>query len=74
MKGTNTAQNQDIEQIKLEAKTRQQLGQEYGIHYNTVPEWFKRIGIMLPSRKRIDPKHLRLFYEHYGAPVNYKFE
>ncbi|MBI1225878.1 MAG: hypothetical protein GC192_11635 [Bacteroidetes bacterium] len=51
-----------------QAKTRQQLAEEYGIVYRTFQRWIKGSGIELPSRKLITPKFQDLIYNAFGHP------
>jgi hypothetical protein len=51
----------------LEAKTRQQIADEYGIHYLTLMRRLKAVGIELPHGVVL-PKHQKEIYEKLGYP------
>jgi hypothetical protein len=51
-----------------QAKTRQQLAEEYGIVYRTFQRWIKGSGIELPHRKLVTPKFQDLIYKAFGHP------
>lgn len=51
-----------------QAKTRQQLAEEYGIVYRTFQRWIKGSGIELPNRKLVTPKFQDIIYNAFGHP------
>jgi len=55
----------------LKAKTRKEVAEEYGISPRTLARWFKKVNLrILPGL--IDPNHLQIIYETFGAPKDYK--
>ncbi|MDX1478131.1 MAG: hypothetical protein R3301_10540 [Saprospiraceae bacterium] len=61
------------DQRTLQAKTRQELAEEYGISRNTLARRLKMAGIDLP-RGRIYPHDLRRIYRVLGDPRGTKYK
>ncbi|WP_157638323.1 hypothetical protein [Flexithrix dorotheae] len=57
---------QTTQTLGLYFKTKKEIALEYKLHPNTIATYFQRIGIH--TRRRISPKLLEQFYEHYGRP------
>jgi transposase-like protein len=61
-----------METIILNAKTRQEIANEYGISIKTLNRWIKKAKLDIPSGL-IDPLHLNIIYETFGVPGILKF-
>ncbi|MEN7547815.1 helix-turn-helix domain-containing protein [Rapidithrix thailandica] len=46
--------------------TRKEMADMYGVSYSTIRRYLKAIGIDNP--RRISPKEMKQFVEHYGEP------
>jgi len=56
-----------MENSHFQAKTRQQIAQEYGISTRTLSRWLLKTNITLPSRL-LGPKEQLLIYNEFGDP------
>lgn len=56
---------------KREAKTRQQIADEYGIDRRTLYRWLKAAGIQLNGRL-VTPAEQDLIYQEFGKPEVYQ--
>ena len=55
----------------IEAKTPQELANEYNVHVNTVYNYIKGIKSLLNHRKgqkKLTIKQVQIFYGYYGEP------
>lgn len=59
---------------KRQAKTRQQIAEEYGVVYRTLHRWIKDSDINLPDRKLVTPRYQDLIYQNFGYPDNMEEE
>lgn len=56
---------------KREAKTRQQIADEYGIDRKTLYRWLKKADIQL-SGSLVTPAEQELIYQKFGKPEVYR--
>lgn len=56
-----------MENSHFQAKTRQQIAQEFGISARTLSRWLKKTNITLPNRL-LGPKEQLLIYKEFGDP------
>jgi hypothetical protein len=54
--------------MKLIAKTRQEVADEYAITVRTLYRWLKRNNIC-PPQGRLTPLYLDLIYKTFGKPI-----
>jgi transposase-like protein len=54
--------------MDLQAKTRQEVAEEFGISTKTLHRWLKKWNISVTPRDRICPKALSTLYEKLGCP------
>lgn len=52
----------------FQAKTRQEIADEYGIAVRTLNRWFKKHNLEIPKRDRISPKDVIKIYDEFGCP------
>ena len=53
----------------IQAKTRQNIADEYGISTKTLSRWLKKHKIFIPTRDRITPIFLEEIYLKFGCPI-----
>lgn len=51
-----------------QAKTRQQLAQEYGICVRTLNRWFVKAQLAIPNREILSPSLVQKVYDRFGCP------
>lgn len=55
--------------MDLQAKTRKEIADEYGVDVKTIARWCDKRGIELEKRDRIPPKALLEIYDQFGCPI-----
>ena len=64
----NKKSNADYEEDKKrQAKTREQVAEEYGISVKTLKKWIKDSGVELPTGV-ISPAWIERIYQLFGHP------
>lgn len=55
---------------KCKTSSKTQLAIAYGVHFNTISKWLKKIpDLELSTKQRIlTPKQVELIYKHLGEP------
>ncbi len=52
----------------FQAKTRQEIADEYGVDVRKLNRWFKKHNLEIPKRDRITPKDITKIYDAFGCP------
>ena len=56
-----------LEEIELRSITKKELASQFNVHYNTILNWCKALGIDT-KKGLLKPIHLLEIYKEYGVP------